>query len=202
VFDSSIPVSKQTLRSEIKNRLAALPKGYFDAQGVAAAEMIRRSAVWEAYRTLLVFLSTAGEINISHILASALGEGKRVFAPRLEGKKMIFCRVRSPLGPWEQGPFGIPQPPRPEQQEEGAVLEPTDFPVLITAPGLAFDREGRRLGRGGAYYDRFLRALKTADLPFRTMGLCTPCQLVPEVPAEAWDQPMDWLCTGEAIFAV
>jgi 5-formyltetrahydrofolate cyclo-ligase len=114
---------------------------------------------------------------------------------------MVFCRVRSPLGPWERGAFGIPEPPRPEPEEDGG-LGPGDFPALVIVPGLAFDREGRRLGRGGAYYDRFLGELETAGRPFHTVGLCTPCQLVSEVPAEAWDRSMDCLCTGEAFFAV
>jgi 5-formyltetrahydrofolate cyclo-ligase len=113
---------------------------------------------------------------------------------------MVFCGVRSPLGPWERGPFGIPEPPR-REPGEGADLGPGDFPALVIVPGLAFDREGRRLGRGRAYYDRFLAELETTGRPFCTMGLCTPCQLVPEVPAEPWDRPVDCLCTGEALFA-
>jgi 5-formyltetrahydrofolate cyclo-ligase len=115
---------------------------------------------------------------------------------------MIFCPVRSALGPWEEGPAGIPQPPLPEQAPEGRgeSLGPPDFPALVIVPGLAFDARGRRLGRGRGFYDRFLADLEKARRPFRTIGLCTPCQFIPEVPVEDWDRKVDSLCTGEALF--
>jgi 5-formyltetrahydrofolate cyclo-ligase len=193
-----ILVTKQILRAEIKARLAARPGSYFSAQGAAAAALIGRSPVWQTPGAVLLFLSTIREIDTSPLLALALAQGKRVFAPRVAGKEMIFRPVRSAGGPWEQGPFGIPEP------GEGAAGEGPglgDFPALVIVPGLAFDAAGRRLGRGGAYYDRFLAGLDALGRPFQTLGLCTGCQLVPEVPVESWDKTMDYLCTGEKLFA-
>jgi 5-formyltetrahydrofolate cyclo-ligase len=142
------------------------------------------------------------EIDTSPILALALAQGKRVFAPRISGKDMIFHPVHSAGGPWEEGPFGIPEPGSRAGSGEGPGLGTEDFPALVIVPGLAFDAEGRRLGRGGAYYDRFLAKLETAGRPFQTLGLCTSCQLVPEVPVEDWDKTVDCLCTGERIFTL
>jgi 5,10-methenyltetrahydrofolate synthetase len=112
---------------------------------------------------------------------------------------MVFCRVRSAADPWEKGPFGIPEPVLEGQAvpRTGFGLTGEDFPALVIVPGLAFDAAGRRLGRGGAYYDRFLTELDAAGRSFQTLGLCTGCQLVPEVPVEDWDKNMDCLCTGE-----
>jgi 5-formyltetrahydrofolate cyclo-ligase len=143
---------------------------------------------------MLLFLSAAGEIDSFPVLDSALKGGKRVFAPRLAGTGMVFCRVRSAAGPWERGPFGIREP-APSGEPFGSGGE--DFPALVFVPGLAFDAGGRRLGRGGGFYDRFLAGLEAAGRPYLAMGLCTGCQLVPEVPVDDWDKRMDYLCTGE-----
>ena len=184
----------------MRARLAVQPGAYFSAQGAAAAALIAGSPGWETAKAVFLFLSTMYEIDTFPILALALAGGKRVFAPKVAGKDMIFYPVRSAAGPWENGPFGIPEP----EGRAGAGESPGagDFPGLIIVPGLAFDERGRRLGRGGAYYDRFLAKLEAEGRPFRTLGLCTGCQLVPEVPVDDWDKNMDCLCTGEGLFTV
>jgi 5-formyltetrahydrofolate cyclo-ligase len=67
---------------------------------------------------------------------------------------------------------------------------------MIVVPGLAFDRSGRRLGRGGAYYDRFLAGLNAAGQKYTAIGLCMAAQIVPEVPTEKWDKKMDGICSA------
>jgi 5-formyltetrahydrofolate cyclo-ligase len=199
-----VPVSKRELRRAIKARLAAQPGAYFNAQGIAAAALMGADCHWETQGTILLFLSTVYEIDTSPLLELALEGGKRVFVPRLVEGKMVFCRIRSLTGPWETGPLGIREPVLEGQTLPGgnSSLTGEDFPALIIVPGLAFDTRGRRLGRGGAYYDRFLAGLEAAGRPYRTIGLCTACQLVPEVPVDTWDKNMDYLCTGEKLFSV
>ena len=72
------------------------------------------------------------------------------------------------------------------------ILEPQNEPYrgdfdLIVVPGVAFDREGNRLGRGRGYYDRFL----SQHLEVKRIGICFDFQLVDEVPAEPFDIRMD-----------
>lgn len=74
------------------------------------------------------------------------------------------------------------------------ILEPqgaafTDYASVDCAiiPGMAFDAQGHRLGRGRGYYDRFLA--QAADV--YKLGLCFPFQLVEAVPCEATDVAMD-----------
>jgi 5-formyltetrahydrofolate cyclo-ligase len=85
-----------------------------------------------------------------------------------------------------------------------APLGPADFPILIILPGLAFDREGNRLGRGKGFYDRFLASLESngtrgaRQRRYRSVGLCMETQIVPRLPVTPRDIPMNALYTGSA----
>ena len=66
---------------------------------------------------------------------------------------------------------------------------------LVIAPGIAFDKNGHRIGYGYGYYDRFLGSLPEVVL---RVGLACARQLVPEVPVDPWDVPVHALATEEA----
>jgi 5-formyltetrahydrofolate cyclo-ligase len=201
------PDPKQALRRELKARLAGLPPDSFREAGKKAAARVLNHPLWSRYETVLLFLSLKNEIDTQPILEAALASGKRVFAPRIErpkngeaaparsGGDLAFYRLPPAgkgLSAWQEGAYGIREPsPSPE-----TLLGKGDFPALILVPGLAFDAQGGRLGRGGAYYDRFLAALDQAGLPYAALGLCMACQLVPLVPREAWDKRVNEVYTG------
>ena len=70
---------------------------------------------------------------------------------------------------------------------EGA---PEAVPGVLLVPGLAFDRRGGRLGRGGGLYDRYLAGFGGVSI-----GLCWEGQLVDRVPREPHDEPVDYVVT-------
>lgn len=76
--------------------------------------------------------------------------------------------------------------------EPCADAEVLDAPEVVIVPGLLFDRKGYRIGRGGGYYDRFLKE----ETNSRTIGLCRPERLVHELPREPWDAAVDRVITG------
>ena len=93
---------------------------------------------------------------------------------------------------------------RPEQLAPGrwGIWEPTDeAPLLsdysrldlVVVPGVAFSSDGKRLGRGKSFYDRFLPLVPRAAF----VGVCYPCQVVEQIPADPWDIGMDIVCCGE-----
>jgi len=76
------------------------------------------------------------------------------------------------------------------------IPEPQNHPYtgafdLIVVPGMAFDKEGHRLGRGRGYYDRFLAQHPNTY----TIGLCFDFQLLPLVPSEPHDRPIHEILT-------
>ncbi|MDR2973374.1 MAG: 5-formyltetrahydrofolate cyclo-ligase [Propionibacteriaceae bacterium] len=89
--------------------------------------------------------------------------------------------------PMTQGRFGIAQPLGPVQPAEA--LSQVD---LIILPGLAGTRDGRRLGRGGGWYDR---ALRHADPTVERWLLLNDDEVLPDLPTDPWDQPVDVIVT-------
>jgi len=218
--------TKETLRGEIKKLLKKTPRDEFHSQGEKAARLLCISPVWSRYTTILIFLSMDSEIDTQPLLEKAYREGKRIFAPRVETrdlqpgeqglmpiqgttlplKKLVFYPVKSTDGLWRKGPFGIREPAvdpagSPSGDPgEGSFLSPGDFPVLVITPGLAFDREGNRLGRGRAYYDRFFTELNETRRDYFALGFCMDFQVVDRVPAGKHDIKMDGLITGDKSF--
>ena len=189
---------KETLRGEIKNRLKNVSGEEFHFQGTGAAVLLRNSTIWSRYKTIFLFLSTNSEIDTCLLFEAALKEGKKIFAPRVEsdtksGKKLVFHLLLSCDGPWQEGPFGIREPRGGRSPEAG------DFPALILAPGIAFDREGNRLGHGKGYYDRFFSELETENRQYTALGLCMNFQLVNRVPVGDKDKKVNGFLTGEEL---
>jgi 5-formyltetrahydrofolate cyclo-ligase len=87
---------------------------------------------------------------------------------------------------FEQGAFGVSQP------VGGSAAPMAD---LVIVPGLAFDRHGRRLGRGKGFFDRWL----SANPAVKALGVCFACQIVEAVPVQSHDVHVDAILTEEGL---
>ena len=188
--------SKEILRDEIKKRLKNVSPGEFNSQGEKAAAILRASPIWASHKTVFLFLSMKAEIETRTLMEAAFQDEKIVFAPKVEGDRIVFYPISSARGPWRTGPFGIKEPP------DGKPAEAGDFPALIITPGLAFDREGRRMGRGRGYYDRFFQELGNDTRQYHALGLCMDFQLVDKVPVEKYDKKVHSLLTGKEMHII
>ena len=106
----------------------------------------------------------------------------------VNGKEMIL-EVRE-LAPEQLAPgrWGIWEP-----TDEAPLLSDYSRLDLVVVPGVAFSSDGKRLGRGKSFYDRFLPLVPRAAF----VGVCYPCQVVEQIPADPWDIGMDIVCCGE-----
>lgn len=136
-----------------------------------------------------------GEVDLTSFIARQLSS-RKVYLPRsLPDKTMQYLEISENWSEQvEEGNWGIPEP----KVESG-----TDFLVedaentLVLVPGLAFDGEGNRIGRGQGYYDRFLGRAELRNVV--KVGILWKLQLLSEVPTQSHDVPMDWLCHEEGI---
>lgn len=141
----------------------------------------------QAAHTLFCYCSVPGEADTRAIIDTAWQMGKRVCMPLCRNKTMLTACVSEWSELCSTGAFEIPEP-----SNEALQLLHTDIDVSIV-PGLAFDREGYRLGYGGGYYDKFL-----AQGGF-SIGLCRAEWLLDTLPREAHDIPVSLVLTDACV---
>jgi 5-formyltetrahydrofolate cyclo-ligase len=186
--------SKETLRRKIKAALKTVPEEYFSDAGKELVYHISRLSIWSECISVLAFLSLKDELDTAPVIKAAFSEGKAVFVPRIEGRNLGFYRISSLDGPWTLNFGGLREPlPR-----AGAVFRREHFPALILTPGLAFTQDGKRLGRGKGFYDRFLAYMDGAGR-YAALGLCLAAQLVPDIPVNGGDRRVHGVCTEKGI---
>lgn len=138
-------------------------------------------------RAVVLYSPVENEVDTSLMLSDALTSGKQVFYPKLSlVGRPGFARIRS-AEDLVAGRHGILEPAGSE------ILEPTDGDgSIFYIPGLLFDRQGHRLGRGGGWYDRVLEGLGSQGF---FVGLAFEFQIVDELPTEKWDQRVHCIIT-------
>ena len=215
--------AKQELRRTIRRRLREFPFEEQQRESRAVSAAFVRRPEWSGSRDVLLFLSMTGEIDTHGLLQAAIDAGKRVWAPRMHGREMEFHLIWDPestadpdyragkaSGPERQpplsyldldyNPYGIWEPQRSSPVFGAATHMGPGGRCVMAAPGLAFDRSGGRLGRGKAYYDKWLsrheELLDNGRLV--PIGIGFSIQLVDEVPRDAHDKKLPQLIVGGA----
>ena len=131
-------------------------------------------------KTVLLYNSLADEVYTHDLIQQLRQEGKRVLLPVVMSDTEMELRLYKGQDFFKSSSYGILEP----------IGEPfTDFSSIEFAliPGMAFDSQKNRLGRGKGYYDRFLRLVPQAY----KLGLCFDFQKVASVPTEDTDVRMD-----------
>lgn len=179
---------KKELRTLVRQRKAAHSPAELHAMSEQARRGVCRSPFWQRAKCVLLYHPLPDEVDVAPLLRAACCSGKRVYLPVVTGPASIEVRRWAPDTPMLTGAFGIEEP-------SGQEISPEEYAQIDLAivPGMGFDHEGHRLGRGKGYYDRLLTRMPHAHL----MGVCFPFQLLPEIPHEAHDISMDTIVCDE-----
>ncbi len=199
---------KRLIRERARLTVAGLSAS---ERSAASAQVCRRVVdleAWQQAHTVMLFLPIPGEPDITTLESSAFEAGKRVALPRMDWqtRRIAPIEVAGPGYATEVRHYGVVEPlPNPSAE---LTLERID---LVVTPGIAFDRQGRRVGRGAGFYDRFLDEWRKAkQLPGRSVsggeaggtvkggtvrgevvGVCFAAQLVERAPREPHDALVD-----------
>ena len=148
-------------------------------QGREITDRLERHPLFIKAQRVLLFHSLPDEVD-THGLIERYRSTKTILLPSVVGDHLELHEYgtdsRSTIGA-----FDI-------MESEGRLVPVSEYRDIELAiiPGVAFDREGNRLGRGKGYYDRLLPLMQC-----HTIGLCYPFQIVDEVPHEAHDARVD-----------
>ncbi len=179
------------MRGAMKAFLRDLDKADLRERSLKAAERFQQTGAWMWMDVLFCFLSMPGELATYSLIRAARQAGKTVAVPRIEDGDIRFLELPAGVATPPRDQWGIPVP----DPSWPAVDAARAGKVLVCTPGLAFDREGNRLGRGKGYYDRFLSRARAAGAHLIAIGIAFSDQVVPEVPHGETDQPLDGLVT-------
>lgn len=203
---------KNELRRDMRKHLKNLTSGVY--RHIGSPQQILPAST----KTLFTYLPFDNEIDPTNLTSLALAQGLTVAAPRIYEDNLIFNQLFSTTEPFTIGPYGIREPgesapqlfPSPKIFPSAQIYPAKDchqqsencsslLPLVVLVPGLAFARDGSRLGRGKGYYDRFLSSLIATYAGMREkitlIGVCHNFQIVSSVFAESHDIPVDCLLT-------
>lgn len=173
--------AKDLLRAEMRRVRAAIADRHHRSEAIWASLLPICRDLANGNRTpgplrVLAFVGTGSEPDTGGLIDELTASGCSVLLPRVEGEEIVAVG----FGPGHDlvpGAFGILEP-------VGPAVAPTVIDVAIV-PGLAFTIDGRRLGQGGGFYDRYLPQLRPDCV---TIGVCFREQIVETVPGEAHDR--------------
>ena len=170
-----------------RRRLSALEKSK------AESTMLETLLSWRIFKkagVIHTFISKPEEPDTRLIIEHCWSYGKKIAVPLV--LKDTFDLFHSEIKSFDDlipGLYGT-QEPSPERRIK---INPDSFDLVIV-PGVAFDRQGGRLGHGKGYYDRFLELTSA----FR-LALAFDCQLLEKIPTEVHDVPMNAILSESGI---
>lgn len=170
---------RTALRRQLRSKRRMLPR-YVQQQ--ASTALLRHCRHWSPFvraRAVAFYLPVPGEISPLPLMHRAHALGKRCYLPRIRPFPANTLEFRR----WRPGQRLYRQRWRLREPRGGARRAVAQLD-LIFMPLTGLDRRGHRLGMGGGYYDRTLAGLPGKPL---RVGLAHDCQVVEQVPSEAWD---------------
>jgi 5-formyltetrahydrofolate cyclo-ligase len=189
----SIRETKASLRQRLRERLNDLPPVERATGSANLCGLLREQSVWKLARCVLFYAALSDEVDIWPLLEVAIAEDKIVALPRYRSEQECYraARLQNLGRDTKIGQFGIREP---TADCTGIPLNQLD---LILVPGVGFDLNGRRLGRGKGYYDRLLTGIRGAKC-----GLAFEKQIVMTIPTEPHDITLDYIATPSRWLAI
>jgi 5-formyltetrahydrofolate cyclo-ligase len=199
-MDQSTPpnaASAKQQKQEIRRQIGIRRRSQSDKDNLSKAIQNRLMELkqFKAAKTILFYIDMRSEVRTRVALVSALASDKKTVVPFCnEGRLDLFHLEHA--GELAIGSFGVLEPRVPLRTvpEKAVSCDEIDLAVV---PGVAFDRQGNRLGHGKAYYDGLLRRLSSKTM---VVGLAYECQIVPDIPLDDHDMPVNIVITEQAIY--
>lgn len=176
------------IKKEIRKQIRELKKKFSleekKKMSGSVWEKVEREEYFQKAQVILAYWSMEDEVFTHDFICKWAGR-KTILLPCVRGEELDIRYFEGPdlLCPGEG--FAIPEP-------VGELFTDLDRIDLLIIPGIAFDLNGNRLGRGKGYYDKILCHTKAYKL-----GVCFDFQMIPQVPMEEHDVKMDQVVWSE-----
>ena len=163
---------KAELRKQVLQEMKAIPREQKQAIDQALTEGLLQHPFYQEANKIATYLSFPHEFQTQGLIEQALKDGKKILIPKTYPKGRMDFVVYNPQQLVKTS-FGLLEP-----QGDLEVVDASQID-LIHVPGLAFTREGYRIGYGGGYYDRYLK-----HFTGHTLSTVYPCQIRDFIPED------------------
>jgi len=186
-------LNKHFLRKRLLNKRNLLSKRTILEKSNRIVDKLIKFDKYQQSEKIMLYIATKSEVQTQRIIESAQKDNKNIYIPLIiqEQQDLIPSLVIDFEKEIALGNLGIVQP-----KEEFHRLFPPNILDLVIIPGVAFTQQGHRLGRGGGYYDRFLKKLSGQAY---SVALAFEMQIIKEIPLEESDMPVDCIITEKRI---
>lgn len=167
-------MTKSEVRAQMKKLEAEfLASGKADAETAQIWRSVEECPAFRNAGTVLAYMAIPGEVPTEEFIRKWMSR-KRIAIPKVNGDSMdLYLYDPDRLQP---GYKGIAEP-----SEDAVRIEPEEIDLALV-PGVAFTKDGKRLGRGKGFYDRLLEK----HVPY-TIGIGFSFRWLPELPSDPWD---------------
>lgn len=172
---------KQKVRELLAQKRRIMPVDERTIQSTKILEQVESLPVFQSAKTILLYYPVQNEVDVLSLVKRYKHE-KTILFP-VSHRRGMTVHPYAGNAMMHRGKFGIPEPTTPAY--EGTI-------DLMIVPAVAFDKKGRRLGRGGGYYDRFIKKIKNHTF---TLGVAYDFQMIDEVPSARHDQRVQGVVT-------
>ncbi|MCK9489496.1 MAG: 5-formyltetrahydrofolate cyclo-ligase [Xanthomonadales bacterium] len=182
---------KPQLRQQARRRRRSLDPAERPRMQADVAGHLLAAAKRQRWQRIGAYAATASELDLAPFFNAAAGldPPASIYLPAILAPGVMVFR-RWPIGSGlVEGPHRILQPSAHCRESPASALD------AILLPLLAFDHCGTRLGSGAGYYDRLLAFRRQVSTPPRLVGIAFQAQHMDALPRDAWDIPLDAVCT-------
>lgn len=175
---------KSKIRKEIRIIRESLTKEEVDNKSKVITEKFLESEEYKKAKIIMSYMSIKNEIDMETINKKILEDGKKLVLPVMIKEKTTIRAVEvDNICEMATMAFGVKEP----KGGKEIMISEID---LIVVPGVAFDKNGNRIGFGKGFYDRFLYKTEV-----KKIALCYDFQIIDEIESERHDTPVEMILT-------
>ena len=180
---------KNEIRKVNKIKRASMDETEAFEKSKKACKLFLESDFYKNAKSLMLYMPLGNETDTTEIINASFGDGKKVIFPVTDAKSgEITPCYATEESEFSKGAFSVKEPCIKD------IADALDIDVVIV-PGIAFDKNGARVGFGKGCYDRLLRNTSAVKI-----GFCYNFQLCEGIPTESHDIKMDYVVTENGIF--
>jgi 5-formyltetrahydrofolate cyclo-ligase len=186
-------LDKKVIRKKMLEERAKISSNDILEKSSAIKDTLFSLSQYKESNFIFSFISFKDEVNTHEIIKDSIAIGKKVGVPISvpKTKELLVSEIIDFDKELELSYYDILAP----KDEYIRIVSPKVVD-LVLVPGVAFDKRGYRVGYGGGYYDRFFNKLEKGVIK---IGLCYEMQILPEVPTDIYDIPIDYIITEKGL---